>query len=169
MNEWQCIVRSAAHCMKGSCSSISETTFITYGSVRGVPLSVVIHRHIVKRSNSLQHDILNNLNEHQRPCDVTFLYYLFGLQHLILCLKREYSATFPWFLRSSKTNAETVSSTMFRTLPYLSPGRGKRFIPSPQRPDLRWGPPSLLFNGYRRVLTPRLKRPGTWSWQLTSI
>jgi hypothetical protein len=49
---------------------------------------------------------------------------------------------------------------MFRTAPYLCLGRSKRFIPSLQRPDLRWGPPSLLFNGYRRVLSPRLKRPG---------
>jgi len=29
------------------------------------------------------------------------------------------------------------------------PGRGKRFFSSPTRPDWLWGPPSLLFNGYR--------------------
>jgi hypothetical protein len=30
--------------------------------------------------------------------------------------------------------------------------RGKRFFSSPQRPDLLWGPPSLLSNGYRGLL-----------------
>jgi hypothetical protein len=33
------------------------------------------------------------------------------------------------------------------------PGRGKRFLPIPQRPDQLWGPPSLFSNGYRRLLT----------------
>jgi hypothetical protein len=27
----------------------------------------------------------------------------------------------------------------------------KRFFSRPQRPDQLWGPPSLLFNGYRRL------------------
>jgi hypothetical protein len=36
---------------------------------------------------------------------------------------------------------------------------GDIFFPSPQRPDLRWGPRSLLSNGYHG-LTPGVKRPG---------
>jgi hypothetical protein len=34
---------------------------------------------------------------------------------------------------------------------------GKRFFSSPQRQARLWGPRSLLYNGYRRLL---LKRPG---------
>jgi hypothetical protein len=32
------------------------------------------------------------------------------------------------------------------------PGRGKRFLSTPQRPDRLWGPPSLLSKGYRQLL-----------------
>jgi hypothetical protein len=39
------------------------------------------------------------------------------------------------------------------------PGRGKLFLFYPQRPDWLWGPPNLLFNGYRGSF-PGLKRPG---------
>jgi hypothetical protein len=28
-------------------------------------------------------------------------------------------------------------------------GRSKRFFSTPQHPDWLWGPPNLLFNGYR--------------------
>jgi hypothetical protein len=38
------------------------------------------------------------------------------------------------------------------------PGRDKIFS-SPQRPDRLWGPPSLLFNGYRGSF-PGVKQPG---------
>jgi len=37
-----------------------------------------------------------------------------------------------------------------------------------QCPDRLWGPPSVIFNGYRGLL-PRGKAAGTWSWPLTSI
>jgi hypothetical protein len=40
-----------------------------------------------------------------------------------------------------------------------NPGRGKIFFSSPKRPDGLWGPPSLLFNGYRGFF-PGVKRPG---------
>jgi hypothetical protein len=33
----------------------------------------------------------------------------------------------------------------------LIPGRGKRFLPSPQHPERLWSPPSLLANAYRRL------------------
>jgi hypothetical protein len=39
------------------------------------------------------------------------------------------------------------------------PGRGKRFLCTPQRPDRLWGPFSLLSIGYRGYL-PGVKRPG---------
>jgi hypothetical protein len=39
------------------------------------------------------------------------------------------------------------------------PVRGKRSIPSPETPDQFWGPPTLLFNGYRGSF-PGVKRPG---------
>jgi hypothetical protein len=34
----------------------------------------------------------------------------------------------------------------------LIPGKGWEFV-SPPRPDQLWGPPNLLFNGYRRHFT----------------
>jgi hypothetical protein len=39
-------------------------------------------------------------------------------------------------------------------------GKKKKFS-SPRRLDSQWGAPSLLLNGYRRVLTPEVKRPGS--------
>jgi hypothetical protein len=41
--------------------------------------------------------------------------------------------------------------------------RGNRFFSTPQHPDRLWGPPSLLFSGYRRFI------PQGWSWPPTSI
>jgi hypothetical protein len=38
--------------------------------------------------------------------------------------------------------------------------RGRDFCSSPLRPDPLWNLPSLLLNGYRRVLSHGLKRPG---------
>jgi hypothetical protein len=35
-----------------------------------------------------------------------------------------------------------------------SPGRGKKFVYSPQRPDWLWGPPCLLYKGYQGVKWP---------------
>jgi hypothetical protein len=40
-----------------------------------------------------------------------------------------------------------------------NPHSGKKFFSSPKRPDWLWGPPSLLFNGYRGSLSG-VKRPG---------
>jgi hypothetical protein len=37
-------------------------------------------------------------------------------------------------------------------------GTVKRFFSSPEHPDRLWGPPSLLFNGYRGYF-PKIKRP----------
>jgi hypothetical protein len=39
------------------------------------------------------------------------------------------------------------------------PGRGMRFFSPSQCSDRLWGPPSLLSNGYNRILSPGLKRP----------
>ena len=33
-------------------------------------------------------------------------------------------------------------------------------VSSSQRPDHLWGPPSLLFNGYRGFFSPVVERPG---------
>jgi hypothetical protein len=38
---------------------------------------------------------------------------------------------------------------------------------SPYRPDRLWGPPNLLYNGYRELF-PGGKETGAWSWPLTS-
>jgi hypothetical protein len=37
---------------------------------------------------------------------------------------------------------------------------GENIFSSPRRPDRLWGPPSLLYNGYRGALSLRVKRPG---------
>jgi hypothetical protein len=37
---------------------------------------------------------------------------------------------------------------------------GARIFITPCRPDLLWGPPSLLPNGYQRLFLPRVKQPG---------
>jgi hypothetical protein len=42
-----------------------------------------------------------------------------------------------------------------------------RIITSPYRPDRLWGPPNLLYNGYRELF-PGCKAAGAWSWPLTS-
>jgi hypothetical protein len=40
------------------------------------------------------------------------------------------------------------------------PGRGKKFLSSPQRPDWLWDQHGLLCNGYRGALSPGVNRPG---------
>jgi hypothetical protein len=40
------------------------------------------------------------------------------------------------------------------------PDRAKIFFSTPQRPDRLWGPPRLLYNGYRGVFRLGVKRPG---------
>jgi hypothetical protein len=42
-----------------------------------------------------------------------------------------------------------------------TPGTGKRFLSSPQRPDRLWGPPNPLSNGYRGAISPGVKRQGS--------
>jgi hypothetical protein len=37
---------------------------------------------------------------------------------------------------------------------------GSGIFSPPRRPDRLWGPPNLLFNGYRGALSPGVKRPG---------
>jgi hypothetical protein len=37
---------------------------------------------------------------------------------------------------------------------------GSRVVPSPSRPDRLWGLPSLISNGFRGAISPRVKRPG---------
>jgi hypothetical protein len=48
------------------------------------------------------------------------------------------------------------------------PGKGKRFVSSPQCPDRLWGPPILLCYGYRGRF-PGGKAAEVWSWPLASI
>jgi hypothetical protein len=38
------------------------------------------------------------------------------------------------------------------------PGKGKRFLYTPQRPDQLWGPPGLLSSVYRCAVSPGVKR-----------
>jgi hypothetical protein len=40
------------------------------------------------------------------------------------------------------------------------PGRGKGFFLSPLCPDRLWGPPNLLYNGYRGSFPRGKARPG---------
>jgi hypothetical protein len=44
-----------------------------------------------------------------------------------------------------------------RTIEVRSPAEAKGFFLYPLRPDRLWGPPSLLNNGYRGVISPGLK------------
>jgi hypothetical protein len=37
---------------------------------------------------------------------------------------------------------------------------GQIILSSPRHPDQLWGPPNLLFNGYRGAISPGVKRPG---------
>ena len=48
-----------------------------------------------------------------------------------------------------------------RTVWGSNPGKNKIYATSPKRSDRLWGPPSLLFSGYREfIFPPGIKRPG---------
>jgi hypothetical protein len=60
------------------------------------------------------------------------------------------------------------SSTKLATiLTYL--GRGWEFFSSPPHPYRLWDPPSILYSGLLGALSLGVKRPGSWSWPLTSF
>jgi hypothetical protein len=48
-------------------------------------------------------------------------------------------------------------------------GRSIVFFLWPLCPDRLWGPPSLLYNGYRGVLSSEVSAAGAWRWPLTPI
>jgi hypothetical protein len=90
-------------------------------------------------------------------------------------LKTNVSTT-GWALVFRQMNSESTPSVGSQsgdcatecTVRDSNPGRIKRFFSSPERPDLLWGPPSLMFRGYRGPFL-ELKRPGVWGWPPTSI
>ena len=49
-----------------------------------------------------------------------------------------------------------------------NPGRDTRFLSSPNRSGRLWGPPNLVFNGYRCFL-PGATAAGVCCWPLTAI
>jgi hypothetical protein len=65
--------------------------------------------------------------------------------------------------RSRVSSVSTVSDYGLddRAIGVRSPAGARGFFLLPLCPDRLWGPPSLLYNGYRGVLSPGVKaRPG---------
>jgi hypothetical protein len=80
----------------------------------------------------------------------------------VLCrhlLRKKYSCLFNMRGRDSSVGIATGYGL---DSPGSNPGRGEIF---PTRPDRPWGPPSLLYNGYRNFSGD--KAAGAWCWPPT--
>jgi hypothetical protein len=99
------------------------------------------------RNNGTHWNSLDNDFQKNRP--IIFVHYYFTLlfSMSLVCTSR--------FLLAIHTYLNTV-------LYNSNPGGGEIFR---TRPDRRWGPPSLLYNGYR--VFPEGKAAGAWCWPHT--
>jgi hypothetical protein len=72
--------------------------------------------------------------------------------------------------RWSVWNEESQGSSVSIVFDYgldgrgLIPDRGRALFLKPLRPDQRWVPPSLLYNGYRGLFPQGWSAAGAWCW-----
>jgi hypothetical protein len=69
------------------------------------------------------------------------------------------------------SSVSTVSGCLLddRAVEVRSLAETKGFFLYPLCPDRLWGPPSLLYNGYRGCFPRRYSAAGSWRWPLTPI
>jgi hypothetical protein len=67
----------------------------------------------------------------------------------------------------SSVTLRDISSLYDSPTGVRSPAEAKGFSLKPLCPDQLWGPPSLLYNGYRGSFSRGWSAAGTWRWQFT--
>jgi hypothetical protein len=103
-----------------------------------------------------------------------YLHFPIRLHGLMLRYKESFSFDLLLVLLKDSYNENTFRSFLLQILHEYennmknSPVRCWEFFFSPPRPDLLWGPPSLLSSGYWGS-SPGGKAVGAWSWSHTSI